>query len=104
MGAIREYQFNSGPETATLPTAPNPTATTHLVPWGFLVNSSTSEAAPSSVVAASGITVNTEHPFLEVIFVQGSGAAVDITASPQISAGSNAGKELLLLVGAHDTN
>ena len=104
MGAIREYQFTSGPETATLPTAPAPTASTHLVPWGYLVECSTSESSATSVTAAAGITVSTTHPFMQTIFVQGSGGAVDITASPQISAGTNAGKEFLCLVGTSDTN
>lgn len=35
MGAVREYNFTSGPETPTLPTSPTPTAADDLVTKGY---------------------------------------------------------------------
>lgn len=57
--------------------------------------------APNAITAAGGITATTEGRQMQ--FVQGSGGAVDITATPQISAGSRVGQELCL-VGCDDTD
>lgn len=60
-----------------------------------------SHAAPSAIVAGTGIpapaTERTKH------YIQGSGGAVDVSANPQIAAGSLEGWELTL-VGCSDTN
>lgn len=53
-------------------------------------------AAPTSITAAGGVAPSGK--WFEVMFVQGSGGAVDITANPQIAAGTSVG-QLLLLIG-----
>lgn len=60
-----------------------------------------SRASPISITAAGGITSSASQRAL--LFVQGSGGAVTVTANPQISAGTTVGQELYL-VGRSDTN
>lgn len=67
---------------------------------GALIVSGT-RASPNSITAAGGITATTSQRQLQ--FVQGSGGAVTVTASPQISAGTTVGQELIL-EGRSDTN
>lgn len=67
---------------------------------GALIVSGT-RASPNSILAASGITAPANSRTL--MFVQGSGGAVTVTANPQLSAGSTLGQELIL-VGRSDTN
>lgn len=57
-------------------------------------------AAPTNVTAAGGITP--AGKWFEAIFCQGSGGAIDITANPQIAAGTVG--QLLLLIGRSSTN
>lgn len=53
-----------------------------------------SRASPQNITAAGGITyVDGSNP-RQTWFVQGNGAHIDITANPQISAGTNVGYEL----------
>jgi len=66
-----------------------------------LYSVSGTRAAPNNITAAGGITSTANSR--QLMFVQGSGGAVDITANPQISAGTTVGQELLL-VGRSDTN
>lgn len=68
---------------------------------GVLPTVTGSTGTPSAIVAGTGVVVSdVSH---EVIFVEGSGGAVDISASPQIAAGSTVG-QMLTLIGASDTN
>lgn len=60
-----------------------------------------SKATPTDVVGSSGITPTSGY-FEQMIFVQGSGGAVDITANPQIAAGTLKG-QVLELIGCDDT-
>lgn len=59
-----------------------------------------SRASPTAVVAGTGVVASTVN---EIKYIQGSGGAVDISANPQISAGTFVGQELTL-VGRSDTN
>ncbi len=60
-----------------------------------------SPGSPTNVTALAGITPGGYG--YEVIFCQGSGGAVDISANPQIAAGTAIGQELAL-VGCSDPN
>ena len=59
-------------------------------------------ASPTAITAVGGITASTSAQ-VEYQFVEGSAGAVDISANPQISAGTFAGQKLVL-IGRHDTN
>lgn len=63
---------------------------------------SASRGSPNAITAGGGITASVSAQ-AEIQYVQGSGGAVDITANPQISAGTFAGQKLLL-VGRSDTD
>jgi hypothetical protein len=52
-------------------------------------------AAPINITAAGGISP--AGVAREIIFIQGSGGAVDLTANPQIAAGTAVGNELTLI-------
>lgn len=67
---------------------------------GALIVSGT-RAAPNSITAAGGITATSNSRTM--MFIQGSGGAVTVTANPQISAGTILGQELIL-IGRSDTN
>lgn len=58
-------------------------------------------AAPIAITAIGGITPAGVQR--EMIFIQGSGGPVTITANPQIAAGTTVGQELYL-VGCSDVN
>lgn len=60
-----------------------------------------SRASPTAITVA-GITASVSAQ-IEYQFVEGSGGAIDITANPQITAGTFSG-QLLVLVGRSDTN
>ena len=59
-------------------------------------------ASPTAIVAGTGVvfagTSNSNYHFIE-----GSGGAVNISANPQITAGTNVGQRLTL-IGRNDTN
>jgi hypothetical protein len=59
-------------------------------------------AAPSAIVAGTGVAF-TGSSGRGVWFIEGSGGAVDISANPQIAAGSAVG-QMLTLVGRNATN
>lgn len=109
MAGTRDYQFNTGPETATLPTATDPTSSADIVNKGYAdINYggtgsavSGSRASPTSITAAGGITPGAY--LNQTMFIQGSGGAIDITKNPQIAAGTTVGQKLLL-IGRSDTN
>ncbi len=58
-------------------------------------------AAPTLLVAGTALTVAANYNHKK--YIAGSGGAVDVSANPQIAAGSRDG-QWLLLVGCHDTN
>jgi hypothetical protein len=58
-------------------------------------------ASPVAVTALGGITPAGVAE--EIIFIQGSGGPIDITASPQIAAGTSNGQKLTLIC-TNDTN
>lgn len=60
-----------------------------------------STGTPESIVAGTGITVADANE--EIIFVEGSGGSVNITADPQISDPSITGAKLKI-IGTSDTN
>ena len=57
--------------------------------------------SPQAITAGGGITYNGNAR--EMQFIQGSGAAVNITATPQISAGTTVGS-ILMMIGRSSTN
>lgn len=59
-----------------------------------------SPSSPQAIVAATGISATSLD---EVQYIEGSGGAVDISASPQIAAGTNIG-QTLELNGCSNTN
>jgi hypothetical protein len=59
-------------------------------------------AAPSSIVAGTGIAFTGSYPN-NLWFIQGSGGAVDVSANPQIAAGSFVG-QVLTLIGRSSAN
>ena len=60
-----------------------------------------SPASPSTITAGTGITISDVAE--EIIFCEGNGGAVDITANPQIGAPTTAGQRVTL-IGTSDTN
>lgn len=60
-----------------------------------------SRASPTNITAVGGITASANA--YEIQFVQGSGGPVDISANPQVSAGTTVGQQIVL-VGRDDTN
>src|SRR4029079_304424 len=60
-----------------------------------------SRGTPQNITAAGGIAP--AGKWEEVIFVQGNGGAIDITANPQIAAGTVVG-QTLMLIGRSSTN
>lgn len=100
--ATREYKFIVGPETSSLPTVTSVATSSDLIPASYTGTITGTRAAPSSIVAGTGIAFT--GTFAENIwFIQGSGGAVNITANPQIVAGTNVGQRLTL-IGRSDTN
>lgn len=107
---VRDYNFNVGPETPTLPSPTTPTADEDFISKGyadaaygpFTVNAQGTRASPIAITAGGGITPLTGVA-LQVIYVQGSGGAVNITANPQIVAG-DAANQILIVIGCSDTN
>lgn len=69
--------------------------------WAGPMNVTGTRAAPTAVTAVGGIAAPAY--LRELAFVQGSGGAVDLSANPQVAAGSTVGQELIL-VGRDDTN
>jgi len=55
-----------------------------------------SQASPTAIVAATGVTFSGTNYF-NIQFITGSGGAVTVTASPQIAAATNVGQQLILV-------
>lgn len=102
MGGVRFYTFVTGVSQAALPTPSTPSGSSDVISLGFLKSVTGSRASPSAIVAGTGIAF-TGSSWLNTWFVQGSGGAVDISANPQIAAGTTVGQRLLLH-GRSDTN
>lgn len=100
--ATREYRFIVGPETSSLPTIGSVSVSTDLTPASYVGSITGSRASPSAIVAGTGIAFTGTFA-KNIWFIQGSGGAVDISANPQIAAGTNVGQRLLL-IGRSDTN
>jgi hypothetical protein len=108
---IREYNFVTSIETGTQPDAGTPTVSADLITLGYVQSNLTfapsvtgSIASPYAVVAGTGVPFSvTSGVYNYIRLVQGSGGAVDISANPQIAAGTIAGQRLLLR-GCSDTN
>lgn len=111
MGAVRQVEFNTGFETSTQPDVGSPSVSADLITKGYADSTyakapviTGSTGSPQSIVAGTGIAFsNTTGVYLNVWFIQGSGGAVDISASPQIAAGGQIGQKLLL-IGRSATN
>ncbi len=58
-------------------------------------------ASPTAIVAGTGVLAPTAPRM--TYFIQGSGGAVDVSANPQIAAGTFLGQEIIL-IGRSDTN
>lgn len=100
--SVRAYQFINGPETDDIPTAPAPSGPEDLITKQYNKKVTGSTGSPTAITGAGGITYDTDTSF-NIIFCEGDGAPVDITANPQISDPNEAGDELLL-IGTSDTN
>lgn len=100
--ATREYQFINGPETSSLPTVGTVSASTDLTPASYTGKITGTRAAPSSIIAGTGVAFTGTFG-KNIWFIQGSGGAVDVSANPQIAAATNVGQELRL-IGRSDTN
>lgn len=88
--AIRVLDFSDGFTSASPPSASGSFA---------LVTGTYSSA--TAITAGGGIT---SHAYAyEIQYVAGSGGAVDISANPQISAGTTNGDKLTI-IGTHNTN
>lgn len=107
---IRDYNFVTGAETGTLPTAGTPSAAADLITKSYADANYAGVApaitgtrgSPSAVVAGTGIVFAGTGQF-NLWFIQGSGGAVDISVNPQIVAGTVIGQQLNL-IGRSDTN
>jgi hypothetical protein len=60
-------------------------------------------AAPSAIVAGTGVAYVEGTYARQLWFIEGSGGAVDVSANPQIAAAATVGRELTL-IGRSDTN
>lgn len=106
--ATREYKFDVGPQTPNSPISTTPTAADDVITKSFAdanygqIQQGT-RAAPLNITAGGGISAGSGNRN-KVIFVQGSGGAVDITANPQISAGSATPGQLLILIFCSSVN
>ncbi len=107
----RQYEFSVGFETGTVPNPSTPTDDYDQVFLSFLTGSYSkkpqvtgTKGSPQSIVAGTGIVfAGILTDFEHIWFVQGSGGAVDVSANPQIAAGTAVGQSLKI-IGCHDTN
>lgn len=108
---MRAIAVNVGIETSSQPDPGTPTETGDIITLGFLQSNYSekpqvtgSMATPQSIVAGTGIAfVGTARQWFNTWYIQGSGGAVDVSASSQIADGAVVGQRLRL-VGCHDTN
>lgn len=86
---MRIVDFSDGFSSALAPTL-----------GGFAAVTGT-RASPTLITAVGGITPTGQG--IEIMFVAGSGGPIDVSANPQIAAGTQVGQQLVL-VGRDDTN
>ena len=101
----RLYRLNVAFETAALPDPGTPTNSYDLITLGYLDTNyakkrriTSSWASPYSCVAGTSIAhglLSTEDSCL--MYLKGSSGAVDMSANPQIAAGTRDGQELHLI-------
>ena len=101
--AVREYNFIVGPETSTIPTIGVPTSDDDLITKGYNQKVTGTKASPTQITV-SGITNGiVEAVQFQIIFIEGSGGAIDVTADPQV-ADAEADYQHIWLYGCSDTN
>lgn len=110
MAGVRDYQIIGGVQTDTLPSASTPTTSNDYINKGYadknyggpVANNQGDMNTPVSVTASGGITPTT-GVVDQIMCIQGSGGAVNISATTQIAAGTLAWQKLEL-IGGSDTN
>lgn len=105
MGQSRIYTFMVGVEQSTQPDAGTPTDDSDVIPYGwYLANVpggrrvTSTFASPYSAVAGTSIAhglLSTESDC--IMYIKGSSGAVDMSANPQIAAGTRDGQRLVLM-------
>lgn len=111
MAQPRVYEYDTTVTTATQPNAGTPSLSSDLLTLGYLQGAYSgkpavtgTKASPSAIVAGTGIAfAGVARDFFHTWFIQGSGGAVDVSANPQIAAGTAVGQKLRL-IGCSDTN
>lgn len=111
MAQPRVYEYDTTVTTPTQPNAGSPSLSSDLITLGYLQSYYSgkpqitgSMASPTAVVAGTGIPfAGAARDFFHTWFIQGSGGAADISANPQIAAGTAVGQKLRL-IGCDDTN
>jgi hypothetical protein len=98
---VREYDFIVGPETSTQPTVSTPSVDEDLISLGYTKQTGGTRGSPINITAGGGITPT--GALIEVMFIQGDGGPINITANPQIAA-PTVTTQILILIGRHDTN
>lgn len=86
---MRVLDFSDGFTSASAPTASG------------IIDATGSFSSPLSITAVGGITAGSTS--LAMMYLQGSGGAVDVTANPQISAGALVG-QIIIIIGCSNTN
>jgi hypothetical protein len=107
---VRDYNFTTGPETETLPTASDPIESGDLVTLSYAQSNFSAKAptvtgsyaSPSAIIAGTGISF-TGSALDNIWFIEGSGGAVTISSSDRIANGVFVGQRLKL-VGCSETN
>jgi len=107
----RLYEFNVGITASVQPDAGAPSLANDLVTKGYADSVyvqppfiSGSVASPLNITAVGGVPfTGLASQFLHLAFLQGSGAAVNISANPQVAAGTAIGQRLTLR-GCSNTN
>lgn len=107
----RIYDFNVGITASTQPDAGTPAVDNDVVTKGYVEDNfvqnpvvTNSTGTPQAVVAGTGVLHDlAADDWFNVIFMQGSGGPVDVSANPQIEAGLTVGQRILLQ-GCSDTN
>ena len=104
----RLYEFNVGITASTQPDAGTPTLANDLVTKDYVDSVAGGITVENSFASPYAVSAGTPIPFVAGTkrikkYIQGSGGAVTVTASPRIQAGTIEGQELIL-VGSSDTN
>ena len=100
-GEIKLLRFSDG-TTVTTPVPTTPDSDDDFITRGYINTITGSTGTPETITAGGGITP-TSNVWREVIFIESDGGAVDLTANPQIVAGTLVG-QILILYGTSDTD